>query len=183
MITIPPIVSPKPVPIIQPPLYVCPFQVAVDTREQAPWHFSNQIMGGRLWIIKREVRTLATGDYSIVGHEQEIVVERKSVDDALSSITAGNERFRREHERMAEIVEAGGFAAVVVEGDLATICEDLDSGRAGRQISSDVVIGVAASWSQRYGTHWVFAGSRALAERLAFRFLLKWWQENEREVE
>jgi len=42
-----------------------------------------------------------TGDYSIVGQEHRIAIERKSVEDFLGSITAGNARFRREHERMA----------------------------------------------------------------------------------
>jgi len=73
--------------------------------------------------------------------------------------------------------ESGGFAAVIVEGCLAAICEALDDPQPERKIRSDTVVGIAAAWPIRYGVHWCFAGNRVTAERLAFRFLLKWWQE------
>jgi ERCC4-type nuclease len=159
-------------------LYVCPFTVAADTREQAPWGFQNITTGGKLWLVKRQVCTLQTGDYSIVGYESQVVIERKSAEDFLGSITAGNARFRREHERAAEIVKAGGFACVVIEGCMAAICDELDSPNSERRMTSETVIGIVASWPRRYGVHWLFAGDRRRAELLAFRILVKWHQEH-----
>ena len=159
-------------------LYVCPFTVAVDTREQAPWGFQGVATGGKLWLVKRQAMTLQTGDYSIVGHESRVVIERKSAEDLLGSITSGNARFCREHERMQAIVKAGGFAAVIVEGCMAAICDELDSPNSERRMTSETIIGIVASWPRRYGVHWMFAGDRRRAELLAFRVLWKWWQEH-----
>lgn len=158
-------------------LFVCPFTVRVDTREQAPWTFQGIVVERRLWIVRRRVATLPTGDYSIAGCEDRLVIERKSAADLVSSVTVGNARFRREHNRMQAVVAAGGFACVIVEGSLATICDELDSD-SGRRVTSESILGAVASWPQRYGVHWLFAGDRRRAELLAFKVMLKWWKEH-----
>lgn len=162
-------------------LYVCPFTVLVDTREQAPWTFQGIVIERRLWTITRIAATLATGDYTIAGCEDRLCIERKSAADLVGSVTAGNARFRREHERMLDIVKfggtGGGFACVVVEGSLSAICEELDVDP-GRRVTSESVLGAVASWPQRYRVPWFFAGDRRTAERLAFKVMLKWWKEN-----
>lgn len=158
-------------------LFVCPFTVAVDTREQAPWPFRGITLGGREWLVPRKVQTLQTGDYSIVGLEDRIVIERKEAGDFTATISAGNARFRREHERMAEVIRAGGFCCIIVEGCMSAICDELDDPLSGRKIGSDVVVGWVASWPRRYGVHLFFAGDRRRAEVLAFRVLYKWWDE------
>ena len=65
--------------------------VAVDTREQKPYRFPHS-----------EVKTLATGDYSIVGLEDQVAIERKSKEDAYSSLGQGRDRFERELERLSK---------------------------------------------------------------------------------
>lgn len=160
------------------PLFVCPFTVITDTREQAPWTFQQIVIAKQQWVIPRRTATLATGDYSIEGYERQLTIERKSAQDLVGSVTAGNARFRREHERMLELVEAGGFACVIVEGCLAAICDELDKDReSGRKVSSETILGVVASWPARYRVPWVFAGDRRRAEQLAFRVMVKWWKE------
>lgn len=166
-------------------VFVCPFTVAVDTREQAPWYFKGIIYNKFAWVIPRENRTLQTGDYSIVGHERKIAIERKSAADLVGSISSGNERFRAEHERMRDMMyaaaateAAGGppaFCCVIIEDSLSTICEELDADE-GRRVTGSMVLGAAASWPQRFGVPWYFAGDRRHAELLAFRILLKWWE-------
>ena len=158
-------------------LFVCPFVVSQDTREQAPWALQGIVVERRLWIVRRRVATLQTGDYSIAGSEDRLVIERKSAADLVGSVTAGNARFRREHERMQAVVAAGGFACVIVEGSLAAICDELDQ-EAGRRVTSESILGAVASWPQRYGVHWLFAGDRRRAELLAFKVMLKWWKEH-----
>jgi len=178
MIVIPPQAAARRASAEQPSdLYVCDFVLAQDTREQSPWSFAGIVMGGKLVIVKRQVVTMQTGDYSIVGHESRIVIERKSPEDAIGSITAGNARFRREHERMRDLIAAGGFACVIVEGCLARMCDELDDPNSGRRVSSETLMGVVAAWGQRYGVHWLFAGDRRRAELLAFKVLWKWWAE------
>jgi len=161
-------------------LAVCPFVVAEDSREQSPWTFQAIVIEKQQIIVRQERRTLSTGDYSIVGHENDIAIERKSASDLLGSITAGNFRFRREHERMARIVEAGGFACVIVEGCMAAICDELDDPNGGRQISSNTVLGIVATWPRRYHVPWFFAGDRRRAELLGFRVMWKWYWERQK---
>jgi ERCC4-type nuclease len=167
---------------VQPPadmdLFVCPFVCLVDSREQAPWQFSGVVIEKRLWLIKRKVAGLKTGDYSIEGFEDRLVIERKSGSDLVGSITAGNARFRREHERMKAIVDAGGFACVIIEDSLSRLCDELDSD-AGRKVTGDVIIGATASWPMKYSCPWFWAGDRRHAELLAFRVMLKFWKSNE----
>lgn len=162
-------------------VHQCPFVVAVDSREQLPWTFQGIIISGRRWIIPTKTATLATGDYSIAGHESRLSIERKSVDDLLGSIAAGNRRFRAEHERMADIVKfgqpSGGFACIVIEGCLSTVCDMLDDPLSPRRIGSEVVLGITASWPMRYQVPWFWSGDRRRAELLTFRIMAKFWEE------
>lgn len=165
-------------------LFVCPFAVLQDTREQAPWSFNQIVIEKRLWIVRRVVGTLATGDYTVEGCKDRLCIERKSSADLVGSVTAGNARFRREHERMNKIAFhlnaeglRDGFACVIVEGSLAAICDELDADD-GRRVTSESILGAVASWPMRYGVPWFFAGDRRRAELLAFKVMLKWWKEH-----
>lgn len=151
---------------------VCPFAVVVDTREQAPWHFLNVDP----WKIVPLVtdRALSSGDYSILGAESRIAVERKSVQDLLGSITSGRERFEREFERLASFEHA----SIVVEGDWQQIFEALRS----TKISADSVVGTVASWTVRYRVHWWFCFSRRHAEIWTLQLLHQWWKSEQRRL-
>ena len=76
----------------------------IDTREQLPLDLTPL----------RVVRgTLTTGDYSVVGMENIVSLERKSLDDLLGCIGSDRERFDREVQRLlaypvrALLVESG----------------------------------------------------------------------------
>ena len=77
--------------------------IAVDTREQKPYRFE-----------RFEVKTLPTGDYSIVGLEDRVAIERKTKSDAYSTIGRGRARFESELERLARL----SYAAIVIESSL-----------------------------------------------------------------
>lgn len=178
MITVQPIAVPVAAQTVaQPELFICPFAIAIDTREQCPWPFANVVLGNQQWIVKREVKTLATADYSIVGFEDKILIERKA-DDFVSSIASERDRFEREHERMADVVAAGGYACVICERSLSSICDELDDPCSGRKVTSDMVLGTVATMPRRYNVPWIFVGDRSRAELLAFRILWKWFEEH-----
>lgn len=76
----------------------------IDSREQCPLELSPL----------RTVRgTLSTGDYSVLGLEHYIAIERKSAEDMLACIGRERERFDREIQRLlaypvrAVIIESG----------------------------------------------------------------------------
>ena len=61
-----------------------------DSREQNPLNLGD-IRG-----VEVVRQGLKTGDYSLVGHEDEICFERKSVPDLVGTLIGGHERFLRE---------------------------------------------------------------------------------------
>jgi len=67
-------------------------KILIDSREKKPFTFANYEV---------ETAALKTGDYSIKGLEDKLVLERKSISDFTSSIT--KQRFWNEMERMADI--------------------------------------------------------------------------------
>ena len=179
MITIPPraqspaaaVVAPAP-----PDLYVCPFTVLESNAEQLPWTFQGIVISRRQWIVKRKRQHMKTADYSVEGYESFLAIERKSATDLVGSVTAGHSPLEREHERMAGIIQAGGFACLVCEGSLSEIDEELR--RDGRHGAAETLMSCVASWPMKFKTPWFFAGDRRRAELLAFRLLWKWWNEN-----
>lgn len=70
-----------------------------DTRETLPLDFSG-FRG-----VETARQGLKTGDYSIVGYEDSVCFERKSVQDLVGTLIGGHERFLRELDRMRNFEE------------------------------------------------------------------------------
>jgi ERCC4-type nuclease len=84
--------------------------IIIDTREQEGYSFDP-----RLAATVR--RALPAGDYSVVGLENTVAVERKSLDDFVSTVIHSRQRFRNELRKLA------GYraACVVVEGGVLDV--------------------------------------------------------------
>jgi ERCC4-type nuclease len=78
----------------------------IDTREQEEYSFDSRLVATRR-------HALPAGDYSIAGLENTVAVERKSLDDFVSTVIHNRERFRNELRKLAGyraacvVVEAG----------------------------------------------------------------------------
>jgi ERCC4-type nuclease len=81
--------------------------VVTDTREQAPLTFA----GMSNWIAGTTRRKLDVGDYSIVGMEHLLRLERKSLTDLISTLMHWRRRFFKECEALANF----RHAALLVE--------------------------------------------------------------------
>ena len=114
--------------------------------------------------------TLATGDYSIVGCEDQIVVERKSISDLFGCIGHGRDRFERELERMGAI----GSSHLMLEFSFPDIFERPP---ANSKVHPKSVSGSLLAWSQRHGVHVWFAGRRQAGEWLTFQILDRWYKD------
>ncbi|MFO0919660.1 MAG: ERCC4 domain-containing protein [Planctomycetaceae bacterium] len=148
---------------------ICPFTVIADTREQAPFGF----MSIEPWDkIEVESRALQTGDYSIVGFESVISVERKSVSDFYHSIGSDRERFEREMVRLQQME----FAAVVIEGNWKELLIDRPD---TIQMSAKSASNTIYSWSVRYGVHFWTCDGRRHAELTTFRLLWHFWKQQQ----
>ena len=149
------------------PVYT-PFRVAVDQREQLPYSFEGLLADAsqshRPLVVVCENHHLETGDYSIVGMSDLVAIERKSLADLYTTLGQGRDRFEAEHQRLAGM----SFAAVVIEATLEdTIRRPPDRSK----LNPKTVYRTALSWPVRYGVHWMFCGSRRLAEVTTFRLL------------
>ncbi len=139
--------------------------IAIDTREQRPFTFEDidpQPV--------TEVKTLQTGDYSIVGYESEIVVERKSCTDLFGSVGKGRNRFHDEFLRMVPF----RYAAVVCEADWLGI---MRSPPQRSKLPPKVVLATMIAWQQRYGVHFWACPTREFAEKTTYRILERFYKD------
>jgi DNA excision repair protein ERCC-4 len=131
--------------------------VAIDTREQKPYRFA-----------RSEVKTLASGDYSIVGLEDRIAVERKTKQDAYSSLGQGRARFERELQRLSRF----DYAAVVIETSLPDFLRAPAFSRMNPRAAARSMI----AWSVKYRVCVFFAGDRRHGNALTQQLLEKFWR-------
>ena len=143
-----------------------PLCVVVDTREQAPYTFACITPPPLV-----EVATLASGDYSVKGLEDQVAIERKSLADAFGTFGQGRERFERELSRLAQM----RFAAVMIEAPWEQII--LQPPRQSKLNPKTVHASVVA-WQVRFQTiHFWTCPNRVFAERTTYRLLKRFWDD------
>ena len=126
-----------------------PFTLVIDTREQTPLYFSAGVPTVR--------KGLHTGDYSIVGFEDEFTIERKSADDLVNTLIHDRERFGKEMKRM----QSFQFRRVVCTSSLETIRQGFYHSRA----NSNAVLALVHTFEIEYNVPFVFASSPDEAAR------------------
>jgi len=132
------------------------FQIVIDTREQEPYGFTCDTVS----------RKLDAGDYSVVGHEDAVAVERKSLPDFVHTVIHDFDRFAVELMKLA----AMRCACVVVEADLDTVLRGLAADKL-RGASPESVLGAALYVAVRYRVPVYWCGSRQAACAFTDQFL------------
>ncbi len=135
----------------------------VDTREQAPLDLLLPTVEGKL----------QTGDYSLVGLDTRIRIERKSIQDLVMCVGRERERFDRCIERLR------GFelAVLVIEGTEGVI--EMKQYRG--ETSPDAVLGSVHAWRAK-GINIDWAGDRQRAAVHISRTLFSFAREKYREL-
>lgn len=118
--------------------------ILIDSREQTPLDFSG-------YDCSVQTATLSTGDYSILGLEHKVAIERKSLNDLAQSFTKGRERFERECQRGMGLE----VFSVVVEGTWS----DLAHSKYKSRINANALMQSIISWQVKYNTPFFFAGN------------------------
>lgn len=136
----------------------------IDTREQMPLNLAP---------LKMIRCGLATGDYSVLGLEMVVALERKSLPDLVACVGKERERFEREVQRLL----AYPVRALIVEGTWT----DIEAGNWRSKVSPNAVLGSLLGWIAR-GLPIVMAGDHERAGRYAARVLFtaarRRWQES-----
>lgn len=172
---------------------VCPFTVVIDDNEGAPWLFRElrakgsglplvvKTVSKSLWSMGKRQVFISDGkpmmhglaDYSIEGLEELIQIERKSHGDLYATLGGRRDKFEAELARL----NMCDFACVIVECGWGQLVEPPENS----ELKPSSVIGSIIAWQQRYQkVHWITAGTRAQAERLAFRVLERFWEDRQK---
>lgn len=136
-----------------------PFVIVADSREQNPYVFLEE----RYENVQMVVSGLGTGDYTVLGYESEIGIERKTLEDFIGSISSGRERFEREMERAMTFRRF----YVIIEASV----HDVRAHHYQSRMSPHAVLQTALSWSVKYGVHIIWAGTRSGGEYTTFHLL------------
>lgn len=135
---------------------VPPFVIVRDSREQDGYDFAGLA----------SVRTgIPTGDYSIVGYEHRVAVERKNKADAWGCVAGERPRFERCLERLAALERA----AIVIECDLREFAVRPSY---IQRVTPATAVGSYVSWSCKYRIPVFWCDTKAYAERITLRFLV-----------
>ncbi len=124
------------------------FTVVIDTREQAPYSFACASIRQKL----------DAGDYAVLGAEDRIAVERKSLSDFVKTIIHSAGRFRRELAKLSTY----DFACVVVEADLDSVLRGLRQAEL-RLVMPTAVLGAALHIAIHHNVPVYWCGSRQAA--------------------
>ena len=130
--------------------------VVVDTREQLPWTFEG------LGLTTSRAK-LAAGDYSLVGLELRVAIERKSIDDWIGTVLRDRARFYRE----LQLLRAYDFRCVIIEAGVREIMTE----QYKSAVTPAAVMGFVAEVAVAQHVPVYLAGSRAEAQVLAAHFL------------
>jgi len=139
--------------------------IIVDSREQLPYKFQTPSIKA----------ALDTGDYSLLGAEHLISIERKTRDDLISCLCTGRQRFERELHRG----QALDYFAIVIEATLS----DIANGDYRSRMTPKSAIQSLMTFSVRYRLPVFFAENRSYGERIVESLLLKYSREMEKRVE
>ena len=125
------------------------FTIIRDSREKkgCGWHFraSSNCNG-------MEVKKLETGDYSIDGYENTIMIERKTIPDLWGSLVQGRARFMREMER----AKSYPLRYLIIEGTVA----DVMGGFRYSTVNASSILSSLISLEVKYGVHVIFTSKR-----------------------
>lgn len=136
------------------------FCIVTDTREQNPYKFRD--LG-----IENVVKKLEFGDYSILGMENIITVERKSQGDFYGSIGKDRNRFKK---RIIELSKLQWAGLVIEATEDELLCPEIS----WSYIGAESVYGSITAFEAKYNVH-VYCGSREYARMRLVNWLVKFF--------
>lgn len=138
-------------------------KIVIDSREQKPYSFNGtETVAG----------ALTTGDYSVNGLQDNIAIERKTIDDLIGCLSKGRDRFERELFRGKSL----DYFCLVVEADL----KDIVNHAYRSEMLPKSVIQSLVAFSVRYKMPIWFCGNRQYGQRITESLLVKYGREVEK---
>jgi hypothetical protein len=156
---------------------VAPFTILIDEQEKLPWTFvgltADADNESRPLIVPTIRKSLGPthGDYSLAGHEGLVAIDRKSIDDCISTVLGWGER-REQFMRTLEYLAGLRASAIVIEGTFETVLASAyatnnKTAAENRKILHRQIL----AWMQDFNTPWIFCDDRRFAEKTTFQIL------------
>ena len=164
------------------------FRIYIDTAEQHAYTFtglrSDADKSYTALAVDIEYRCLGRhpesyGDYSLAGGLRRCCIERKSMQDAQSTILGFTDGHRQRFENELANLSQVESPLILVEcslSDLLTYAPEY--GKKTRQQNAKILFRSVLAYQQDYRVPWMFCDGRALAEQAAYWFLHRWWEKN-----
>lgn len=139
--------------------------VLIDTRERSPFNFSRFPN----WIAGESRQKLDAGDYSILGMENVLSLERKSLSDLITTLIQQRSRFFKMCEKLAQY----RWRALIVEASYEDIKSPYDE-ECNTMAHPNAVSGTLDALEARFGIPVIYTSQyRPLAEEKAASWLSK----------
>lgn len=133
------------------------FTILIDSREQRPYRFFSSVVG-----------KINEGDYALAGQlYNNISIERKSISDFGGTVVGGNDRFRRELDRVRE---NGRYLIILVEFNLHDLHKHKFFGYANSALVGHSMRNIFREYSDVCQI--VFGGDRDSCVKYVIEFLL-----------
>lgn len=140
-------------------------KIIIDSREKSAFTFADITPKP-----ETEIATLKTGDYTLLGFESQLCIERKSLSDLFGSCGQNRTRFEKEFIRMSQY----RFAALVIEADWHSIYT-FPPNRS--KMDPKNILRTLIAWHMRHRVAvWPCPG-RAFAERLTYLLLKRFYDD------
>lgn len=162
---------------------LCPFKIAIDTREQIPFSFVGMQMPIKGKMTEVYVETIErclgndNGDYQIEGIDS-VTIERKGLDDYYRSISPNSGKREAFQKQIDWMNFSFRWSMVIIEAGREEVADPSafdDDWRS--QLHPHTAEGTIRSWRQRYPrVHFLMAGGRREAEIETFQHLYHAWR-------
>ena len=131
------------------------YKVIIDNKEQNPIEFKSSI-----------TKHLKTGDYSIehnnIDYSNKFSIERKSLSDAVSTVSQGHARFKKELTRAQDLE----YFAIIIEGSYRDLLHKNYSGSHYSKMPGHVIAKIYFTLHVKYGINIFFAQNRTEAKMI-----------------
>lgn len=165
------------------------FSIIVDTAEQHAFTFTGlksdadkKYTSLAVDIIRQSLgrHPDSLGDYSLAGGIGRCHIERKSMEDAQSTILGFNDGHRARFECELANLSQIESPLVVVECSLAGLIANAPQyGKKTAQQNAKILFRSVLAYQQDFPkVPWLFCDSRELAEQASYWFLHRWWEKN-----
>ena len=146
-------------PVVTSPSKGVPVTIITDSREQAPYRFNPAA-------VATTKQALPAGDYSVRGLETRIAIERKTLEDFVSTVIHHRTRFKRELEKLRNYE----IACIVVEADL----RDIVLGRYRSRAHPNAILASALAIYVDYQIPVFFCSDREITCRFVMGLLVRY---------